>query len=218
MSTAVQTCVCDSIGADPSVVRFAECHHRYFRGDRQLASVTSVIRETWPIKKNFENADPEVLEHARERGIRVDTYFSEYLRSGTVRILAGEWREVVDRVKAVIEWWTLKHAGTDAIAQQMLADDAIAGTPDIITDNDFIFDMKNVSALDPSYWLQLGAYAELYEKQFGHSAQGGGFIHVKQSKDQLVRVNYVEVDLAEVIADWKTCREMWSMVQRRTKS
>lgn len=214
MSAIIEaTCTCQTIGADPAVVRFAECHHRYFRGDKRLESVTSVIRQVWPIKKNFEDADPWVLEHARDRGVRVDGYFSEYLRSGNVRIQAGEWREVVERTKAVVEWWD-KDWKEPVTPQVILADNEIAGTADIVGDIGFIADLKNVSALDATYWIQVGAYADLFEKQFGHPAQRGALIHVTQPKDKPVSVKFVEVELKQAVADWRVCREMWAMVQR----
>lgn len=218
MSAVAETaCSCQSIGADPAVVRFCEPCHRYWRGDKKLASVSSVIREMWPFKKNFDGADPAVLEHARERGSRVDAYLSEYIRSGRVRIVAGEWREVVDRTQAVIQWWRgQQHDGAfKATPQQVLADDDIAGTADIVSSWGFIMDLKNVSALDPTYWLQIGAYAHLYRAQYGEAARGGALIHVTQPKDRPVSVKLVEVDIQECENDWLCLRAAWSMANRR---
>ena len=209
----VAACTCQTIGADPNVVVFHECHHKYKRGDKELVSVTKVIREAWPIKKNFEAADPAVLEHARDRGVRVDAYFSEYLRSGSVRIVAGEWQEVVGRVKAVIEWWKGFKEPT-ARPQVILADDEVAGACDWIAGSGFIYDMKNVSALDPTYWIQVGAYADLYATQEKEPCVGGALVHVSQPKDKPVSVQAVKVDLKQAIADWRTLRATWSMVNR----
>ena len=68
MSTIVvpALCVCESIGR--SDLRRCDEHHRYWRGDKELAAVGKVIRSTWPIKPDYSAADPEVLENARDRG------------------------------------------------------------------------------------------------------------------------------------------------------
>jgi hypothetical protein len=221
MSTVTEA-VCQCVEWDQSqadVVRFcnAEGHHKYWRGNKELTSVSKVIRSMWPFKKNFDGVDPVVLDHARERGIRVDTYLSDYIRSGRVRIMAGEWQEVVERSQMVIQWWNAEQrdGAFQAIPQCVLSDDDIAGTADIVTQWGYIMDLKNVAKLDQTYFLQLGAYAQLYRSQYGQAASGGAFIHVTQLKDQPVSVKFVEVDIAECEQDWNVLRAAWDMAQKR---
>ena len=208
MSTAVAVaCVCGSIGA--SGIRLCPEHHKYYLGDKELASVSRVIRETWPIKKSFEYADPVVLEHARERGVRIDHYAAEYVKTGKVRILAGEWREVVERVQMFAEWWRRRE--TKAATQVIFHDDEVAGTADFLTTNGDIWDLKCVSAIDPTYFLQLGAYADLCEKQHG-TAGNLAFIHLPKEGPR-----FIAADLQQCRDDWRTLRQMYLMVKRRSK-
>lgn len=217
MSAVVATCCCGSIGADPSKVRRCDDHYRYWRGDKELASVSKVIRDTWPLKKNFEAADPAVLENARDRGVVTDQLFSDWLMGRLTQIPADTRKDAIERFNALCAWWRTTQNGSQAVTQQILADDEIAGTADIVTDGSIVMDVKNVSALDQTYWLQLGAYAELYAATFGELPFGAAMVHVTQPKDKLVSVKYVEIDLAQALADWKALRAMWKMVQRRTK-
>lgn len=212
MSTTViaATCTCGSLGAKG--VRLCEDHHRYWNGDRQLQSVSRIIREAWPLKKDFEKADPEVLEHARERGVRVDKYVSAFVTGGNIRIPAGEWQEVVELVQKFVPWWQDIGKGK-AQAQVLLHDDEIAGTCDIVQDH-FILDLKTVHSIDTTYGLQLGAYAELYEKTFGVEPAGVGLIHLTK---RFAKPQWLPMDLGECRRDWLALRECWAMVQRRMK-
>ncbi len=196
----MNNCCCESIGAPPEI-RFCADHHRYFLGDKKLASVSRVIRECWPIKKSFEYADPAVLEHARERGIRVDRYFEQYLKTGSIRIPNGEWMDVIELIQGLIKWWDAKGLPTPK-TQQIVHDHEIAGTVDLLW-SDRIIDLKCVSALDPTYKLQLGAYAEIA------GVQSIGVIHANAKG-----VKLVEFDFFKCALDWNTLRDMWSMVNR----
>ncbi len=206
-------CTCATIGA-PNVVRFSACHHRYHRGDKELASVSRVIRETWPVKKTWEDADPAVLENARDRGVVTDYLFSEWIASRLKVIPAGIRKDAIDRFQALRQWWIKTQNDTIAESQYMLADDEIAGTCDLLTKQALIMDVKNVYALDPSYWLQLGGYADLYEKQFGEPAAGAALVHVTQPSGKPVSIKYVEIDVAQAITDWRALRAVWNIVKR----
>lgn len=204
----VSNCTCGSIGADQQVVRLSECHHRYWKGDRELTSVTSIIKQCWPIKKSWEDADPAQLEHARERGIRVDRYVSAFVTTGSLRIPAGEWLEVVELVQKFVTWWPVRPTE----AQVILHDDEIAGTCDLIP-RPRILDLKTVYNLDASYEIQLGAYADLYEKTFGEEPEGIAIVHLTKRFPKPV---LVPLDLKQCREDWRALRSVWSMVQRRT--
>lgn len=208
--SAIAVCQCGSIGA--SGVRLCVDHHRYWNGDKELTSVSRIIRDTWPLKKSFEAADPAVLEHARERGIRVDTYFQEYLTTGMVRIKSGEWKEVVDRLMSLRIWWENQHV-EDVATQMILHNDEYAGTPDFVTTDSDIWDLKNVYSLDTTYWLQMGAYASLHIETHGHIGRLG-LIHVNPRLTN--GIQFVPVDLDEALHDWQITVDMWRMVKRRT--
>ncbi len=210
------TCICTvwEPAKDSDRIRFCAEDHRYWLGSKELASVSSVIRQMWPIRKNFEAADPAVLEHARERGVRVDAYISEYVTTGNVTIKAGEWQEVVDLVRKFVPWWQARYPqnGTRPQAQVILHDNEIAGTCDLIPEQSVV-DLKTVYDVDVSYALQVGAYAELYEKMYGLAPEGIGIVHLTKRFPQ---PKWIPLDLEECVRDWKILRAAWSMVQRRT--
>ena len=95
-----EVCVC---GLEERAEIFCCPHHRYFKGKKEFTSVGRVIKTLLP--STYDGVDPAVLEHARVRGERVDAYFSEYLRSGTVTLNAGEWQEVLSYLEKLIAWW-----------------------------------------------------------------------------------------------------------------
>lgn len=207
----IPTCGCASIGEDPNAVRFcAECH-RYWRGDKKLASVSRVIKSTWPIPPDFSKADPAVLENARDRGIVVDSLFSAYVNGTLDRIPRGTRQDAVLLFYKVRRWWDgRKHE--NARAQVILADNEIAGTCDIL-DGDSIYDLKATYNVEKIYPLQLAAYAELHFATFQKPAAKLGIIHVTERYPE---PKIIKVDLLDTMQDWQTMRQMWNMVQRRT--
>lgn len=212
-AVAESVCVCSSVGADPSVVRLAECHHRYFRGDRELTSVSRVLKSTWPIPPDFSKADPAVLDNARERGIAVDRLFSAYVEGKLDRIPAGTRTDAKDLFMKLMEFWNARpDAEKPARAQVLLADHEIAGTCDILTANGTIWDIKASYNIEAIYQLQLGAYADLYDRTYGVLPKLG-IIHVTA---RLARPQLIPLDARECLDDWRKVREMWGVVRRRT--
>lgn len=197
-------------------VVFDPVDHSYMDGERKLHSVTSIIRECYPIAKNFDGADPAVLENARVRGVAVDTYFTEYLKTGAVTIPVGETEDVKERIVAVVEWWESEKRCA-AEPQMLLTDGEIAGTCDwMLAETGQIWDMKNVSKLDSSYPIQVAAYCQLFEAQYGLQAHGGSLLHVSRISGK-VRVKAVPIDMEQAMNDWFTIRRYWKLKQRLTK-
>ena len=198
-SHVTQACRCGSIGA-PKDIRFCEEHHRYWLGDSELASVSKVIKAVLPT--DYSKVDAAVLEHARIRGERVDRYFSEYLRTGTVQVLPGEWKDVVERLSKLIPWWDT--SGLQALAVQEIVfseEDGIAGMLDIrILDG--VIDLKVVSELQPAYALQLGAYLDYA------GVNGAAILHASSNGVRLV--NY---DVRQCWQWWRSCVTWWKAMQ-----
>lgn len=210
MNTATTSaCRCSTIGAEAKIQLCVE-HHAYWLGDKRLASVTQVIKSTWPIKPSWDQVDPAVIEHARERGSRVDDYFTEYLNFGVVTIQAGEWTEVLDLLEKLILWWN----GYDrsAKSQVILHDDTIAGMCDLVGDG-FLYDLKTTYGLEPVYAIQVGAYMDLYQRMTGKDLRDIGIIHLTK---RFQRPKLIPLDPQQCLADWRTLRAMWEMVQRKT--
>lgn len=214
------TCCCGSLL--PAVVLCPD-HHRYFRSGKELDSVSRVIRTAWPVKKNFEDADPAVLENARDRGIETDWLFSEWLAGRLTVIPPNTRTDARDRFFALVRWWDTRGFPeiVDVEPQLTLANNETAGTADVVMSiqrkGARIMDLKNVAAIDPSYHLQLGAYADLYEDQYGVEPEGIGIIHVTQPKDKPVSVRYVEIDMPQARSDWRVLKAVYDVVKRRVK-
>ena len=161
---AIETaCSCQTIGT-PQKIRFCEPHHRYWFGDRQLASFHSVLNAIYPQKQaELGKIDPVTLEHARERGLRVDRYCSEYAPSGNVRIDPGEWQEVVERVRIFVNWFEIRKPGVRGVQQIVYSlDDGVATTKDFDftwDDKAVICDLKCTYSLDWTWKAQLGCHA-----------------------------------------------------------
>ncbi len=203
LSQTDPSCTCGSIG-NTDGVRFCAPCHAYWLNDRRLTSVTAVIKAVWPLRKSFEYADPTVLEHARERGIRVDRYFEHYLKYGTVLIPNGEWMDVIELTQGVIKWWNAQTFPAPR-TQVIVHDNEVAGMVDLLFP-DHVVDLKCVSAIDPTYALQLGAYTDLA----GLGAANPGVIHANSKGIKLIEFNVLQC-----VEDWRICKAMWQMVNRR---
>ena len=188
-------CQCGTIGAAKEI-RFCSDHHRYWIGDRQLESVTHAVNSVYP-RKSFDGVDPAVVEHARERGVRVDGYLTQYVTTGHVVRPAGEWKEVDDRLERCIDWWDKNVNGQRVECQKILYSerDGIAGTADFVFDG-YVLDLKNTAQPEASWALQFGAYGEYAD------AHRVAALHSTKDSCRLI-----EYDAAE-------CRELWREAMR----
>lgn len=192
--------------------------HTYYRGLQKLVSVSKIIKTVMPT--DYSAVAEDVLEHAKRRGILVDALFCQYLNGEPLRYPKGTpvdyvdsngtRKSVMDEGRALIEklipfWDRLGIKG--ALAQVILADDDTAGTCDVLA-GDWIFDLKCVSSLQPSYALQLGGYRALHGKPLNLAV-----IHVNKT---LKEPRLVEYKAAECEVDFRCIREAYRVVQRRT--
>lgn len=206
-------CTCQTVGA-PLVVRFCEEHHSYWRGDKRLASVSSVIREVWPVKPSWDGVDEAVIANARERGVECDQLFSGWINGTLKEIPVGTREDARERFDALRNWWKAR----PAMAQEIVADDEIAGTVDLIIvgGGAEIWDIKNTAQIESTYSFQIAAYCDLYERMYGDRPKKGGVIHVTKPKDKPVKVKAVPFNLETALSEWRLMREFYSMVRRKT--
>lgn len=224
MTPAAFPCNCGF--ADISdTIQMCACHIYWIHGTPRT-SVTSVIRSTWPIPKNFKEADPAVIENARHRGSETDALFSAYI-NGTLReIPAGTRLDVYDPnqphaglLQKLMKWWDKQ--GIRARTQVMLHDDAIAGTADIVPPG-AVWDLKCTHNLEASYEAQLGAYGHLaLNVMAGNDVRRRGqffkmpdlaIIHVTA---RFPEPRLVEIDAERAIDDWLALRRVFKIGQRR---
>lgn len=181
-------CTCGSIGRTDGI-RFCEPCHRYWLDDRELVSVSKVLRTVYPI--DYSGVDPVVLENARIRGVQVDKYFSTYLKIGTVTTEPNERNDVLDRLERLINWWEQRNWHAVDVQRIVYSlEDGIAGTFDFGT-SDLILDLKNSFKIEPTYSLQIGAYSSYDGKR------EAGIVHVTKK------------DVRLVTYDAKKIREQW---------
>ncbi len=205
-------CTCASIGEDPAKVRICTECHQYWRGDKQLHSVSRVIKATWPIPMDFSKADPAVLENARDRGSVTDALLTGYVNGTLDTIPKGTRQDAVQLFFKVRRWWD-NHKHDNPRAQVILADSELAGTCDIL-DGDTIYDLKATYNVEKTYHLQLAAYAELHFATFNEPVKHLNIIHVTERYPE---PKIIKVDMTSTLQDWATLRQMWSMVKRRTE-
>ncbi len=209
MSTvAAAACSCTLWDAADTSVRRCDEHHRYWLGPKELASVSSVLRSTWPIAPDFSKADPAVLDNAKDRGIVVDALFSAYVNGTLTHIPAGTRSDAVALFMKLRKWWDNRPERYLAKAQVILADDEIAGTCDIQTP-ELILDIKATYNVEPVYSIQLGAYASLQGDQ-----PEIGILHVTE---RFPEPKLIVLNTGDCLHDWEILRSMWRMVTKRTK-
>ncbi len=192
-------------------VRFDPDEHRYWRDEKELMSVSKVLRSVWPFKPDFSAADPAVIENARDRGVVVDRLFCDYQAGNLSEIPPGTRTDAMELFWKLKKWWDGRHK--IAQTQVILADDNIAGMCDILADEESIYDIKATHDIEPMYQLQLGAYADLHFATFGKAVKSIGIIHVTKRYRE---ARLIKVDLGEALKDWLLIKDTYLMAKRRT--
>lgn len=203
-------CVCHIIG-ERDVLRFAECHHRFFLNDRELPSVTKILRACWPVKPDFSAAPADVLENARIRGSALDELCSAYVAGKLDRIPAGTREDVKDLFLKALPWFDEALKTGPLKAQERLTDGFVAGITDF-TGEAIVFDLKGTYDIEPYYPVQVGGYIELFEAQYKRQVEAAGILHVTA---RLPKPRWIPLNVAECRDDWKTLRRCWEMAHRR---
>lgn len=207
-------CCCGSIGAPPTEVRICQEHHVYYRGDKELFSVSKVLKTAWPFKPDFSAAPAEVLENARERGTAVDMLFSAYVNGKLISIPAGTRVDAAELFLKLKVWWDKEYGGPgNGKSQVILADDQVAGTCDLLPPDERILDVKATYDVEAMYELQLGAYADLHFSQFQKPVKALGILHVTK---RFREPKLIKIDMANAIKDWLLIRDVFFMAKRRT--
>lgn len=198
--------------AENPVITLDAASHRYYAGLVEYASVSSVIRAVFPVKKSWDAVSPEIIENARLRGIKTEEFINSYIRGESITVpsdsdLGIETREndtVINGVEAFIGWWEKQDDDTQTVEiQRILHDDAhlIAGTADLVTSDvlgikpSVVWDIKCVAQLEKEYALQIGSYGHMH---------GGSpalrIIHIHKSIKGGIRI--VPYDTLDCIRRW----------------
>jgi hypothetical protein len=169
--------------------------------------MSSVIKTVYP-KKSWDTEDPKVMarvEHARIRGVRVDTLLTEYVRTGNVTMDPSDWQETEARLERCIKWWDKNVNGSRVETQKILYSEAdgIAGTADFVLDGEFVIDLKNSAKLEASYQIQIGGYSEY------QNAKRAAVLH---STDKAVKL--VPYDVLHIRGIFQQARSWYACVKR----
>lgn len=180
-------------------IGFREADHTYTHlpTGRSLTSVSSVIRRVYAYK-DWSVIDPDVLENARVRGMLVDQLLAQYVSTGSLDTVAPA--QVAERLRAAHQVWESMFSGLFVEPQKILfsLEDGVAGTVDFSIEDDIIADLKCTWSVEPSWILQLGAYAEL------SGARRAGIIHVNKSGGR-----WLEYDTTACRLYWRRALSWW---------
>lgn len=196
--TAVASeCVCETITAEP-----IQCptHYRLYRGGRRLASVSSIVRQSFPLDPNI---PPDVLENARIRGSELDRLAAVYVRDGRIRIPAGSVREDSKDLFLKFQRWFDAQNFKKVEVQVLLGCEDHGGIVDFRFDG-YPVDLKGTSKVEHSHRLQVAGYSLLNGTQ-------GAIVHVTERMKEARLVPLVRDDYG----DWDTMLNHWRMLRRR---
>ena len=213
-------CVCGSIGAHVSDVRMCVArdangneHHRYWRGDQELVSVTRILK--WAFKPDFSAAPPHVLANARLRGVVTDQLFSKYLNGELKVIPIGTRLDSLRLFLKLRRWWGDHKHGERVRSQVILSDDRTAGCCDVLDEEkDTIFDVKATYNIEKFYAIQLAGYACLFFETFKRPLKKAGIVHVTERYPE---PRLIPIDLVDDLLDWVLIKDAFFAVQRRSK-
>jgi hypothetical protein len=206
-------CYCSSFEKPDGKLRFCADHHRFFIDDRELPSVTKVLKACWPVKPNFAAAPPDVLENARQRGSDLDALCSAYVAGTLDRIPKGTREDVKELFLKAQPWFDEALKTGPLKTQERLTDGNIAGITDF-TGAAIVFDLKGTYDIEPYYPVQVGGYIQLYEAQYQRKVEAAGILHVTA---RLTKPRWIPLDPEECLTDWKILRRTWEMAQRRLR-
>lgn len=197
-----------------------ELSHRYHIEGRPLESVTKVIKAVWPNKPTFENAPLHILEHARNRGERVDFWVCEYAKhNGNIDI--DDDADVVQSVEYFDKWWRSKKP-TYIDHQRTVWSErlGVCGKFDLLLEFDgivAIVDVKRTHNEEQTWPIQVGAYRDLYH----HMTVGDNFhisdvavlhIHPRFKSGYIYR----RYNTNDAVQAWRNTVAFWQTVRAMT--
>lgn len=214
MTTVIPaTCTCGSLGR--SDLRQCPDHFHLWNGDRRLTSVRRIIEACWPQKpcqcgatsygthQSFCPVFERIL-NAQDRGKEVEALFTEYVKTGSLRIPAGESRkDSAALVKKLCAWFN-EQEFSEVACQVVVGGTDHGGVADFVFDH-HVFELKCVYDIDDTHIMQCAGYASL-------RGGTGSVLHVTERYPTVKERKLSTQDFD----DWYTMLAHWRMLQRRT--
>jgi hypothetical protein len=142
-----------------SEIHFDPVDHLYTVDGRRVPSVTQLLQQAG-LSPTYDGVNPEVLLHARERGIHVEAC-CQLWSDGTLdeTSVHPEAQPYLDAFKRAVHERTITNMRWQVVGYQ--PEDDVAGTTDLLCDirgRASVVDVKATAKLDRSYRIQLTAY------------------------------------------------------------
>lgn len=136
-------------------IRFIEETHKYYLGDKELISVTTLMQKHG-LAPSYSNVNAEVLRAKAERGTMIHKEIEDYIKDGSIGFTA----ELLNFIHHI------KGSNTEVLKSEfILHNDIVAGTADLLLYNEgyIIGDIKTTAVLhkEAVSW-QLSIYAYLF--------------------------------------------------------
>ena len=172
-------------------VTFRESDHTYWLGDKQLISVTQLLKKHG-IMPNYSGVSADVLNKAAEKGTAIHKEIEEYIKNGEVGF-TSEFLDFID----ICEKLNFEPTHSEVLLPKYdIPDDAIddyiyAGTADIIgmiDSNLVLADIKTTAKVDKrAYAWQLS----LYERLTGTHFDQMYIFHLRDDKSTPILIEHI---------------------------
>ena len=149
-------------------IRFIEETHTYLLDDKPLISVTTLMQKHG-IAPSYDGVDEAVLKAKAERGTLIHKEIEDYCVKGEVGF--------TDELSMFIDY--AEENNLKVLSNELLVhNDLVAGTIDLVLENNTIADIKTTSVLhlDAVSW-QLSIYAYLYNLTHDYKLVNGKVFH-----------------------------------------
>lgn len=150
------------------MIEFREETHEYFLDGRKLISVTQLMRKHG-LAPSYDAVPEEVLRAKAERGTLIHKEIEKYIKNGKISFIT----EQAEFIKHITE-----NELKPIASEQIVYNDIVAGTVDLVFDDLTIADIKTTATLhkEAVSW-QLSIYAYLYGLRTGNWAREGKAYH-----------------------------------------
>lgn len=170
------------------MIEFREDTHEYFLDGKKLISVTQLMRKHG-LAPSYDSVPEAVLRAKAERGTLIHKEIEDYLKNGEVGFTTELYR-FIDHIN--------ENKLKPMASEQIVYNDVVAGTVDLVFDDLTIADIKTTATLhkEAISW-QLSIYAKLWAEMYGAVPSRGDAYHF--NKDGVLNVVDIPLKpLAEV--------------------